>query len=227
MKKLVLLITVVLAVTALVSAAYAEEFAPEVDYLAEMMLAAENGDLEAGFSAEEARRAKIEQLGVDEEDISFEDLYLLAKIIYAEAGSEWLSDEWKMCVGEVVLNRVESSEFPDTIPEVLYQQGQYYSKSSTYFANLKPSARCVKIALHLLLGERYLNDPSVVFQANFRQGSGVCAHFYDQYLGSTYFCYSSHPELYEEEKAVVEAIEKRFELVSVNIEGLELIQLAY
>lgn len=36
------------------------------------------------------------------------DLMLLAKVIYAEAGSDFLSDEWKMCVGEVVLNRVAS-----------------------------------------------------------------------------------------------------------------------
>ncbi len=203
MKKLILLITAVLAAMALGATAFAD-YDPEADYLAAMITAAQNGDMEAGYAAETARREKIEQLGTDDADISFEDLYLLSKIIYAEAGSEWLSDEWKMCVGEVVLNRVASSEFPDTIPDVLFQSGQYYSRSSTYFANLKPSERCVYIALDLLMGERYMNDNSVVFQANFKQGSGVCEHFYDRYLGSTYFCYSSRPWLYEDEEPLEE-----------------------
>ena len=232
MKKLIILITALLTITVLGAAAYAD-YDPETDYLTEMIAAAQNGDMEAGYAAEAARRAKLEELGLSGMDISFEDLYLLSKIIYAEAGSEWLSDEWKMCVGEVVLNRVASSEFPDTISDVLFQRGQYYSRSSTYFANLKPSERCVNIALELLMGERYMNDPSVVFQANFRQGSGVCEHFYDAYLGSTYFCYSSRPWLYEdtedsdgenEEKATVEeadSTEDSFELESVIIEGFE------
>ena len=237
MKKLIFLITALLAVTALGAAAYAD-FDPETDYLTEMIIAAQNGDMEAGYAAEAARRAKIEQMGTGETDISFEDLYLLSKIIYAEAGSEWLSDEWKMCVGEVVLNRVASSEFPDTIPDVLFQRGQYYSRNSTYFANLKPSERCVNIALELLMGERYMYDPSVVFQANFRQGSGVCEHFYDAYLGSTYFCYSNCPWLYEDvevsdgeedEKAVVEeadGADSTFELERVVIEGFETLPIA-
>ena len=53
------------------------------------------------------------------------------------------------------------------------------------------------VALRLLQGER-LMEPSVVFQANFPQGSGVHTHMYDSLLGSTYFCYSSHMDLYED-----------------------------
>lgn len=207
MKKLILLITAVLAAFALSAAGFAA-YDPDVDYLDVMIDAAASGDLQAGYAAEAARREKIEALGLDSTDISFDDLYLLSKIIYAEAGSEWLSDEWKMCVGEVVLNRVASPEFPDTIEDVIYQSGQYYSRSSTYFANLRPSERCVDIAVDLLMGERYLNDSSVVFQANFVQGSGICQHFYDRYLGSTYFCYSSKPWLYEQEETTEEPVEE-------------------
>lgn len=123
------------------------------------------------------------------------DLMLLAKVIYAEAGSDFLSDEWKMCVGEVVLNRVASPEFPNTIPDVVYQQGQYQGARSGYIARLTPSERCIDIARRLLDGER-LMEPSVVFQANFKQGSGVCKALYDSHLGWTYFCYSSNMSLY-------------------------------
>ena len=38
--------------------------------------------------------------------------------------------------------------------------------------------------------------PAVVFQANFKQGSGVCKALYDSHLGWTYFCYSSNMSLY-------------------------------
>ena len=120
---------------------------------------------------------------------------LLAKVIYAEAGSEFLSDEWKMCVGEVVLNRVASPEFPNTIYDVVYQQGQYQGARSGYIASLTPSERCIDIAKRLLNGERIM-EPSVVFQANFKQGSGVYKALYDSHLGWTYFCYSTNMSLY-------------------------------
>lgn len=168
----------------------------EVDYMEEMICAAVEGDYEAGETAAAIRNEKIEQLGLDETMIEFDDLYLLSKIMYAEAGSVWLSDEWKMCVGEVVLNRVDSPEFADTIRDVLEQPGQYYPKGDRYFNNLRPSERCVRLAVRLLEGERVMNDPSVVFQANFKQGGGIHTKFVDDQLGATYFCFSVHPELY-------------------------------
>ena len=167
-----------------------------IDYMAKMIEAAVIGDYDAGGLAQRSRDLKIEGTVRSEVSVKFDELYLLAKIIYAEAGSYWLSDEWKMCVGEVVLNRVASPEFPDTIAEVLAQPGQYYGQNSAYFNSLRPDARCVKLAQRLLEGERHM-DPSVVFQANFRQGSGVYAAYYDSYLGWTYFCVSSRPQLYK------------------------------
>ena len=178
------------------SGAVATTFSADIDYSGQMIEAAVTGDYEAGLLAEQARNDKISVLGLQEENYTFEDLMLLSKIIYAEAGSVWLSDEWKMCVGEVVLNRVASPEFPDTIKEVLEQPGQYYGASSRYFDSLLPTERCVIAALRLLSGERLL-EPSVVFQANFVQGGGTQTAFYDKYLGWTYFCYSSNIKLYQ------------------------------
>jgi len=171
--------------------------AGDTNYMALMIQAACSNDVQAGQKAQEARDAKIAALGLDNyKKISFEDLHLLGKIIYWEAGSEWLSDHWKLCVGEVVLNRVASPEFPGTIKTVVYQKGQYSGANSNFFKNQKPSERCVVLALKLLEGERALDAPSVVFQANFRQGSGVHTALYDSRLGWTYFCYSSRPYLY-------------------------------
>lgn len=51
------------------------------------------------------------------------DLYWLSHIIYAESGNQPL--EGKIAVGNVVLNRVNNSMFPNTIYGVLFQRGQF------------------------------------------------------------------------------------------------------
>lgn len=204
-RRLMMIVIVALLLPQIHAGAQSEDHADsaggmvEPNYMQQMMTAATTGDQTSGERAQRERDGKIDRLGLPELKISFSDLNMLAKIIYAEAGSSWLCDEWKMSVGEVVLNRVASPEFPDTIPEVIYQRGQYYGAGSEYFASLRPSMRCVELALRLLEGERVLNDTAVVFQANFRQGSGTHTAYYDRYLGATYFCYSMRPELYAQE----------------------------
>ena len=172
------------------------DYSPEVDYMERMLDAAVRGDTESGQSAQLCRDEKIDADGLDYPHVQFDELLLLSKIIEAEAGSEWLSDEWKMAVGEVVLNRIASPEFPDTMAEVVCQPGQYYGKNSRYFNSLLPSRRSAEAAARLLSGERVLGEPSVVFQANFVLGGGVFLRLDDKQLGSTYLCYSSHRELY-------------------------------
>lgn len=61
----------------------------------------------------------------DLSEVSFAegDLYLLANLIYCEAGGE--PYEGQVAVGAVVMNRVLSSKFPDSIIGVIYQKGQF------------------------------------------------------------------------------------------------------
>jgi len=182
----------------------------EETYVEAMIQAAARGDMLTGLVAQSGRDEMRRALGLESASFSFDDLNLLSKIMYAEAGSVWLSDEWKMCVGEVVLNRVASPEFPDNIRDVLEQEGQYYGKNDPYFDGLLPSERCVRLALRLLEGERVMNDLSVVFQANFKQGSGTFLALYDTELGWTYFGISSHPELYEREDGAAAILTEEF-----------------
>ena len=58
-------------------------------------------------------------LNSDEVAQSGSDLYLLAKCVYSEARGE--PYEGQVAVAAVVVNRVESPEFPNTIAEVIYQ----------------------------------------------------------------------------------------------------------
>ena len=54
---------------------------------------------------------------------SSNDIYLLAKVIAAEARGE--SYTGQVAVGAVVLNRVQHSSFPDSISGVVYQSGAF------------------------------------------------------------------------------------------------------
>lgn len=169
---------------------------PQSDHMALMVEAAVTGDVVQGREAAELRNEKIDVWGRGYTKIDFDDLYLLAKVMYAEAGSDWLTDEHQRLVGSVVLNRVVSPEFPNTMLEVLNQPGQYYGANSAYFNSLLPDERTVLNAL-FLLEHGSIAPASVVFQSNYSSlGSGVYKSIPDAYLSTTYFCYSSYPGLY-------------------------------
>ncbi|MBP3475904.1 MAG: cell wall hydrolase [Lachnospiraceae bacterium] len=77
--------------------------------------------------AEEIRMAELaaQSSWRDISEVSFGDgdRYLLANLIYCEAGGE--SYTGQVAVGSVVINRVLSSVYPDTITGVIYQSGQF------------------------------------------------------------------------------------------------------
>lgn len=47
----------------------------------------------------------------------------MAQVIYHEARGE--SQEGKIAVGQVVMNRVKSGKYPNTVYEVVWQRGQF------------------------------------------------------------------------------------------------------
>ena len=172
-------------------------FNPKVDYFEAMIVCCADNNAISGRAVAAEWDARNAVTGEAQYHIDFDDFYLLSKIICNEAGSNWLSLEWKMMVGEVFLNRVASPEFPDTFAGVAYQPSQYSGANSQRFANMIPTEACAEAALRLLIGERIINDPSVIFQANFRQGSAVWKTLYDSKLGYTYLCHSNKMYLYD------------------------------
>lgn len=165
----------------------------EPDWLALLTDAAVADDREAGLAAAEGWNADENRVPLD-----YDELFLLSKLISWEAGSDWLPDELRLGVGEVVLNRVASPEFPDTLEGVVYQYGQYVGTDTPAFRYyLTPTRPCVEAALRLLLGERIL-QPQVVFEGHAVQGK-VHSLFRDLHYGTVYFCESQYPELYIQE----------------------------
>ena len=77
------------------------------------------------------------------------DLNLLSRIIYGEARGEPYTGQ--VAVGAVVLNRVKSSSFPNTIAGVIYQSGAFDAVSDGQI-NLEPDATAKKAAQDALNG---------------------------------------------------------------------------
>ena len=129
------------------------------------------------------RKATIKKNGINNTkklSYSENDLYILSHLIYAEAGNQnW---DFQVATGSVVLNRVKSNKFPNSIKGVVFQRGQYACTWDGNY-NKTPSKQAKNVAKYLLQNGSQL--PSyVIWQAEFKQGKGVYKK-----LGNTYFCY--------------------------------------
>jgi N-acetylmuramoyl-L-alanine amidase len=80
---------------------------------------------------------------------SSNDIYLLARIIAAEARGE--SYTGQVAVGAVVLNRVRSSSFPNTIAGVIYQKGAFDVVADGQI-NMTPNSTAIKAARDAMNG---------------------------------------------------------------------------
>ncbi|WP_270395566.1 cell wall hydrolase [Mediterraneibacter massiliensis] len=91
---------------------------------------------EAAQAAEEARQQEAAQAAIQAQEaedsaswsqegvqVSGDEQSLLAALIYCEAGNQ--PYEGQVAVGAVVMNRVRSGAYPNTIAEVIYQPGQF------------------------------------------------------------------------------------------------------
>ncbi|MDO4286019.1 MAG: cell wall hydrolase [Eubacteriales bacterium] len=103
-----------------------------------------------------------------------EELMILAAIIYCEAGTE--SHEGKVAVGNVVLNRVASPKFPNTIREVVYQQGQFTpaacGRLDTVLANGSVPADCIQAAQDALAGTKPVGE-CIFFNGTTHKSEGI------------------------------------------------------
>lgn len=107
------------------------------------------------------------------------ELNLLAAIIQCEAGGE--SHTGKVAVGAVIMNRVRSGQFPNTITEVVYQSGQFSPVASGILSSvLSQGARsdCYQAAQEALNGS---NPVGGALYFNSGSGRGIQIgnqHFY-------------------------------------------------
>lgn len=102
-----------------------------------------------------------------EEEIRLGDMELLAQLVEAEAGNQDFTG--KCLVVDVILNRVESPEFPNTIPEVIFQDGQFsvikngaFDKAGWNMKEDDYAAVAVEMEMHKNKEVLYFNNSSCV-----------------------------------------------------------------
>ena len=117
--------------------------------------------------AEEMRMSRLAKnstwRNISEVTFAEGDRYLLANLIYCEAGSE--PYDGMLAVGAVVINRVLSSVYPDTVVGVIYQNKQFSPASSgrlaLALADGKATAACYQAADEAMKG--YSNVGNCVY----------------------------------------------------------------
>ncbi len=98
------------------------------------------------------------------------DIYWLARIISAESGGEPLKGQ--IAVGNVVLNRVDCEDFPDTIPEVIFDRVDVIQfepvENGTVYQ--KPSALSKEAARRVLDGENVVGKAMFFYAPALSEG---------------------------------------------------------
>ena len=106
--------------------------------------------------------------------VSASDRELLAAIIYCEAGNQ--SHTGKVAVGNVVMNRVNSAKFPNSISSVVYQRGQFSPAGSGWLNRVLKRgtvpADCYAAADEALAGSKPVGG-SVFFMRRELHSSGT------------------------------------------------------
>ena len=130
-----------------------------IRYITRTKLADEEKKLEEERkAAEEAARIAAEKAAA--EAAAQADKELLAALIFCEAGNQ--PYEGQVAVGAVVMNRVESASYPNTISEVIYQSGQFTPAMTGWLdsvrANAGYTASAMRAAEDALAGSSPVGD---------------------------------------------------------------------
>lgn len=129
---------------------------------------------------QEVEEAEIEK--VDVEDIkpifshgyrfTGDEIYKLAQLMLHEANNQCING--KIAIVEVIVNRMKSNDFPDTVEEVIYQPSQFTgARRSRYIV---PTASDIALVEDVLLGKvGALHDSDILYFKNTSTCNGIKA----------------------------------------------------
>lgn len=126
---------------------------------------------------EEAERKRKANRGAVSADA--DEVRLLGALIYCEAGNQ--PYEGKLGVGAVVMNRVRSGAYPNTIHAVIYASGQFTPAMTgkvarAYEGNVPES--CLQAAQAAINGETTIGDATHFRRAGKREGYVIGDHVF-------------------------------------------------
>lgn len=105
-------------------------------------------------TATAAGAAPTTSRGVGTAPMTQENIQLIARLIVAEANGQPYAG--KVAVGAVVVNRVKSPLFPNTVRGVIFQPGQFEPISNGWYWKVTPNAAAIEAARAALSG----SDPT-------------------------------------------------------------------
>ncbi len=129
---------------------------------------------------EEAEREAKRHVNYGQYTTDADTTLLLAALIYCEAGGE--SYEGQLAVGAVVMNRVRSSAYPDSIHGVIYASGQFTpalnGKVNRVYESGKIKESCVRAAEEAISGVSNVGDMTHFRRNNGRDGIVIGHHVF-------------------------------------------------
>ena len=115
----------------------------------------ENVETEVPAEETELEPEVVEEEKEDILKLEYNDYNVLLKIVEAEAGGE--DTIGKIMVANVILNRVNSDRFPNTVTEVVYQKSQFSPISDGRINTVSISQETLNAVERALNGEDYSN----------------------------------------------------------------------
>lgn len=129
---------------------------------------------------EEAEREAKRHVNYGEYTTDADTLLLLAALIQCEAGGE--PYEGQVAVGAVVMNRVRSPAYPDSIHGVIYASGQFTPAMNGKVNRVYESGRiyesCIRAAQEALSGVSNVGDMTHFRRVNGREGLVIGNHVF-------------------------------------------------
>lgn len=136
--------------------------------------------LEEIKAREEAEQEAKRHVNYGEYTTDADTTMLLAALIQCEAGGE--SYEGQLAVGAVVMNRVRSGAYPDSIHGVIYASGQFTpalsGKVNKVYESGKISSSCIQAAEDALAGSSNVGDLTHFRRNNGRDGLVIGNHVF-------------------------------------------------
>ena len=133
---------------------------------------------------ERIAREKAEQEAREQAEREAREAYvranqeLMASIIYCEAGNQ--PYEGQVAVGAVIMNRVKSGSYPNSIEEVIYQSGQFGPATTGWLNRVRSSKGYSQTALQAAVDALNGSNPigSCLYVDQGGSGMKIGAHYF-------------------------------------------------
>lgn len=129
-------------------------------YTEKLMKRVQKAQVVAASVQEPKEEPKKKEVKKESKSYTDEDLYWLSRVVSSEAKGE--PAKGQIAVANVVLNRVQSGEYPDSIKEVVFQKKQFSSVRDKSIYK-EPTEEAIESAKKALEGERVVDEDVMFF----------------------------------------------------------------